>query len=257
LLGLDIDPQAIKLARENLAPYGERALLAQASYSSLVEVLNDKGWGPIDGVVLDLGLSSMQLDTPGRGFSFQHDAPLDMRFDPTSPIRASDLVNKLPRDELADLLFRHGEERASRRIAQAIIQARPIHTTKELSEVIEAVKRKRSHIHPATLTFQALRIEVNKELDQLTEVLPQTVETLKPGGRLAVISFHSLEDRIVKEFFHRKRRDCLCPPRQAICTCNHTATLKLVTKKPIAPEETEIKANPRARSAKLRIAEKL
>jgi 16S rRNA (cytosine1402-N4)-methyltransferase len=257
LLGLDIDPQAIKLARKNLAPYGERALLAQASYSSLTEILKGIGWGPIDGMVIDLGLSSMQLDTPGRGFSFQHEAPLDMRFDPASPICAADLVNTLSQEELATLIFKYGEERASRRIAQAIIQARPIYTTCQLAAVIESVKPTRRRVHPATQTFQALRIEVNRELDRLSEVLPQAIASLKVGGRLAVISFHSLEDRIVKEFFHRESRDCLCPPRQPICTCGHKATLKEVTKKPIVPGENEINANPRARSAKLRIAEKL
>jgi 16S rRNA (cytosine1402-N4)-methyltransferase len=256
LLGIDIDPQALMLARENLAPYGQRAHLAQASYSALTEILQDLGWGPIDGLVLDLGLSSMQLDAPERGFSFQHDAPLDMRFDQEFPTRAADLVNLLRQDELADLIFRYGEERFSRQIAKAIVEARPLQTTGQLATVIETVKPSRKRLHPATQTFQALRIEVNKELDHLKEVLPQAVANLKTGGRIAVISFHSLEDRIVKEYFHRESMDCLCPPKQPICTCGHKATLKEVTKKPIAPGEAEIKANPRARSAKLRIAEK-
>jgi 16S rRNA (cytosine1402-N4)-methyltransferase len=256
LLGIDIDPQALMLARENLAPYGQRAHLAQASYSALTEILQNLGWGPIDGLVLDLGLSSMQLDAPERGFSFQHDAPLDMRFDQEFPTRAADLVNLLRQDELADLIFRYGEERFSRQIAKAIVEARPLQTTGQLATVIETVKPARKRLHPATQTFQALRIEVNKELDHLKEVLPQAVANLKTGGRIAVISFHSLEDRIVKEYFHRESMDCLCPPKQPICTCGHKATLKEVTKKPIAPGEAEIKANPRARSAKLRIAEK-
>jgi 16S rRNA (cytosine1402-N4)-methyltransferase len=256
LLGIDIDPQALMLARENLAPYGQRAHLAQASYSALTEILQDLGWGPIDGFVLDLGLSSMQLDAPERGFSFQHDAPLDMRFDQEFPTRAADLVNLLRQDELADLIFRYGEERFSRQIAKAIVEARPLQTTGQLATVIETVKPARKRLHPATQTFQALRIEVNKELDHLKEVLPQAVANLKAGGRIAVISFHSLEDRIVKEYFHRESMDCLCPPKQPICTCGHKATLKEVTKKPIAPGVAEIKANPRARSAKLRIAEK-
>ena len=256
LLGIDIDPQALILARENLAPYGQRAHLAQASYSALAELLQDLGWGPIDGLVLDLGLSSMQLDAPERGFSFQHDAPLDMRFDQDIPTRAADLVNLLRQDELADLIYQYGEERFSRQIAQAIVKARPIRTTGQLATVIKTVKPARRRIHPATQTFQALRIEVNKELDRLKEVLPQAVANLKTGGRMTVISFHSLEDRIVKEFFRQESLDCLCPPKQPICTCGHKATLKEVTKKPIAPGEAEIKANPRARSAKLRIAEK-
>jgi 16S rRNA (cytosine1402-N4)-methyltransferase len=256
LLGIDIDPQALMLARENLAPYGQRAHLAQASYSALTDLLQDLGWGPIDGLVLDLGLSSMQLDAPERGFSFQHDAPLDMRFDQNIPTRAADLVNLLRQDELADLIYRYGEERFSRQIAKAIVKARPIRTTGQLVTVIETAKPARRRIHPATQTFQALRIEVNKELDHLKEVLPQAVANLKTGGRMAVISFHSLEDRIIKEFFRRENLDCLCPPKQPICTCGHKATLKEVTKKPIAPGKEEIKTNPRARSAKLRIAEK-
>ena len=257
LLGLDVDPQALALARETLAPYGQRVRLKQASYDSLSETLHEIGWDKVDGILLDLGLSSMQLDTPERGFSFQQDALLDMRFDPASPTSAADLVNTLPQDELADLIYRFGEERASRRIAQAIVKARPLQTTRQLAAVIEAVIPHRGHIHPATQTFQALRIAVNQELERVENVLPQAVAALKSGGRLAIISFHSLEDRIVKEYFRRESRDCICPPRQPVCTCGHKATLKEIARKPITPGEAEIAANPRARSAKLRIAEKL
>jgi 16S rRNA (cytosine1402-N4)-methyltransferase len=257
LLGLDVDPQALALARENLAPYGQRIHLLQGSYSSLSETLHEIGWEKVDGILLDLGLSSMQLDTPERGFSFQHDAPLDMRFDPASPTSAADLVNTLPQDELADLIYRYGEERASRRIAQAIVRARPLQTTRQLAAVIEAIIPRRGRVHPATQTFQALRIAVNEELDRVEHVLPQAVAALKSGGRLAIISFHSLEDRIVKEYFRRESRDCICPPRQPVCTCGHKATLTEISRKPITPGEAEIAANPRARSAKLRIAEKL
>ena len=257
LLGLDVDPQALALARKTLAPYGERARLMQASYDSLIETLRKIGWEKLDGILLDLGLSSMQLDTPERGFSFQHDAPLDMRFDPASPTTAADLVNTLPGDELADLIYVYGEERASRRIAQAIVRARPLQTTRQLAAVIETVLPRRGRIHPATQTFQALRIAVNQELDRVETFLPQAVAALKSGGRLAIISFHSLEDRIVKEYFRRESRDCICPPRQPICTCGHTATLKEISRKPITPGEAEIAANPRARSAKLRVVEKL
>ncbi len=257
LLGLDVDPQALALARETLAPYGERVCLAQASYVSLPEQLAKLGWQTVDGIVLDLGLSSMQLDTPGRGFSFLHDAPLDMRFDPHSALTAADLVNELPEDELADLLYRYGEEPAARRIAHAIVGARPLRTTLELASVIEALLPRRGRIHPATQTFQALRIAVNAELEQVEAALPQAVASLRSGGRLAVISFHSLEDRLVKEYFRRESRNCLCPPRQPICTCGHRATLKEVNRKPLTPGVDEISANPRARSAKLRIAEKL
>ncbi len=257
LLGLDVDPQALALARKTLAPYGERARLMQASYDSLTETLREVGWQEVDGILLDLGLSSMQLDTPERGFSFQHDAPLDMRFDPASPTTAADLVNSLPEDELADLIYDYGEERASRRIARAIVRARPLQTTLQLAAVIESVLPRRGRIHPATQTFQALRIAVNQELDRVDTFLPQAVAALKSGGRLAIISFHSLEDRIVKEYFRRESRDCICPPRQPICTCGHIATLKEISRKPITPGEAEIEANPRARSAKLRVVEKL
>jgi 16S rRNA (cytosine1402-N4)-methyltransferase len=257
LLGMDLDPQALALARETLAPYGERARLRQASYDSLSERLREIGWEAVDGILLDLGLSSMQLDTPERGFSFQHDAPLDMRFDPDAPTSAADLVNTLPQGELADLIYEYGEERASRRIAQAIVKARPLRTTRQLAAVIESVLPRKGKIHPATQTFQALRIAVNQELERVENVLPEAVAALKSGGRLAVISFHSLEDRTVKEFFRRESRDCICPPRQPICTCGHKATLKEISRKPITPGEAEVKANPRARSAKLRVVEKL
>jgi 16S rRNA (cytosine1402-N4)-methyltransferase len=257
LLGLDVDPQALALARKTLAPYGGRAHLTQASYDSLNETLREIGWEIVDGILLDLGLSSMQLDTPERGFSFQHDAPLDMRFDPASPTTAADLVNTLPQEELADLIYRYGEERGSRRIAQALVRARPLRTTRQLAAVIESVIPRRGHIHPATQTFQALRIAVNQELERVENFLPQAVAALKSAGRLAIISFHSLEDRIVKEYFRRESRDCICPPRQPVCTCGHKATLKEISRKPITPGEAEIKANPRARSAKLRVVEKI
>jgi 16S rRNA (cytosine1402-N4)-methyltransferase len=257
LLGLDVDPQALALARETLAPYGERARLMQASYDSLTERLSKIGWDGVDGILLDLGLSSMQLDTPERGFSFQQDAPLDMRFDPASPTTAADLVNNLPQDELADLIYRYGEERASRRIAQAILKARPLQTTRQLATVIEAVIPRKGHIHPATQTFQALRIAVNQELERVENVLPQAVAALKSGGRLAIISFHSLEDRIVKEYFRSESKDLVKPPYERIYETEKKATLKEINRKVITPGEAEIAANPRARSAKLRIAEKL
>jgi 16S rRNA (cytosine1402-N4)-methyltransferase len=240
-----------------LAPYGERVRLIQASYDSLVEILREIGWETVDGILLDLGLSSMQLDTPERGFSFQQDAPLDMRFDPDSPTSAADLVNSLPQEELANLIYRYGEEQASRRIAQAIVKARPLQTTLQLAAVIETVLPRRGRIHPATRTFQALRIAVNRELDRIENVLPQTVAALKSGGRLAVISFHSLEDRIVKEFFRTESRDLVNPPYERIYEVEKKATLKQINRKVIIPGEAEIKANPRARSAKLRIVEKL
>ena len=260
LLGLDLDPQAIELARQRLAPFGERAIIIQASYATLSEQLGRIGWQGVNGMVLDLGISSMQIDNAWRGFSFMADAPLDMRFSPHSPVRAADLVNNLSEEELANLIYRYGEEKRSRQIAHAIVQARPINTTRQLAETIlkaSGPMRHKTHLHPATRTFQALRIEVNQELENLQSVLPQAVNALLPGGRLAIIAFHSLEDRIVKQYFQRESRDCICPPRQPICTCGHRAVIQLVTRSPIRPTEEEIAQNPRARSAVLRIAEKL
>ena len=257
LLGLDVDPQALALARKTLAPYGERARLMQASYDSLAAILREIGWEKVDGILLDLGLSSMQLDAPERGFSFQHDAPLDMRFDPASPTTAADLVNTLPQEELADLIYRYGEERASYHIAQAIVEARPLRTTRQLVAVIASVLPRKGRIHPATRTFQALRIVVNQELERVENVLPQAVAALKSGGRLAIISFHSLEDRIVKEFFRAESKDLVNPPYERIYDVEKKATLKEINRKVIVPDEAEISANPRARSAKLRVVEKL
>ena len=257
LLGLDVDPQAIELACQNLAPFGERACLIRASYTSLPDQLAALGWNKVDGILLDLGASSMEFDTPERGFSFLTDGPLDMRFDPSNPLTAAVIVNTWPEDELVDVLFRYGEERASRRIAHAIQRARPINGTRQLASVIEkAIGRHGSH-HPATQTFQALRIAVNGELESLEKTLPLAVQALGPGGRLAVISFHSLEDRLVKEFFRLESRDCICPPRQPVCTCGHKASILEITRRPITPAEEEINRNSRARSAKLRVAEKL
>jgi 16S rRNA (cytosine1402-N4)-methyltransferase len=257
LLGLDVDPQALAIARRNLAPYEHRIHLAQASYTSLSAQLARLGWGAVDGIVLDLGASSMQFDTPERGFSFMHDAPLDMRFGPHALQTAADLVNKYSERELADLIYQYGEERESRKIARAIVRARPIRTTRDLVAAIEAVSPRRGErVHPATRTFQALRIAVNEELTSIEEVLPQAVTALKPGGRLAVISFHSLEDRIVKDFFREQSKDRLNPPYERIYEEERKATLKEVNRKLIVPSDEETQNNPRARSAKLRIVEK-
>jgi len=268
LLGMDIDPQALDIARQRLAAYGSRAIIIQASYVTMSHQLRQLGWRTVDGVLLDLGLSSMQLDTPQRGFSFQADAPLDMRFDPRNPVRAVDLVNALSEAELTDLLLRFGDERNSRKIAQAIIRSRPLSTTGQLADVVAGVASKRklapgkragkkTRIHPATRTFQALRIAVNHELEALENILPQAIKALVPGGRLAVISFHSLEDRIVKQYFRRESKNCLCPPRQPICTCGHKAVLIEVNRRPIRPSPSELEQNPRARSACLRVVEKI
>ncbi len=257
LLGLDVDPRALEIARERLKPFGDRVRLVQDSYRQLSRVLAGLGGEPADGILLDLGYSSMQIDDPERGFSFQHDGPLDMRFNPEGPMTAYALVNELPEADLADILFRYGEERRSRRLAKAIVAARPIQTTRQLAELVVRISgaRTKGH-HPATRTFQALRIAVNDELEALTEALPQAVAALAPGGRLAVVSFHSLEDRIVKQFFRRESTDCICPPGQPVCTCSHQASLDLINRKPIRPGDQEVAANPRARSARLRLAEK-
>jgi 16S rRNA (cytosine1402-N4)-methyltransferase len=269
LLGLDLDPQALEIARNRLELFSERAVLRQASYITLQEQLRALGWEGVNGILLDLGVSSMQLDTPQRGFSFQADAPLDMRFDPHARLRASDLVNDLSEKELAQLIYRYGEEDQARQIAHAIVRARPVHTTAELADILlnlsagkqgaQARQKKGSgrSIHPATRTFQALRIAVNRELEALESVLPQAVAALAPGGRLAVVSFHSLEDRIVKQFFRRESKDCLCPPRQPVCTCGHKATLIELTRRPVMPDPEEVAQNPRSRSARLRVAERV
>lgn len=259
LLGLDLDPLALKLAAERLSVYGERVWLLQASYASLLQQIETLGWVSVEGILLDLGVSSMQLDTPERGFSFQSDAPLDMRFDPNRPETAADLVNTLNEQELANLIFRYGEERQARKIANAIVKARPITSTRHLSQVVSRVtgsSRKR-RLHPATLTFQALRIAVNRELEALESFLPQAVTALSSGGRLAVIAYHSLEDRLVKQYFRLESQDCICPPRQPVCTCGHRASLKEISRRPAVPQENEVERNPRARSARLRVAEKL
>ena len=258
LLGMDLDPQALQLARTSLQQFAQRVHLVQASYISLRDQLKLLGWNQVDGILLDLGLSSIQLDTQDRGFSFQSEAPLDMRFGPSIGTTAADLVNHLDEVTLADLLYRYGEERRSRQVARAIVKARPITTTTQLAKVVAgATSGGKSGIHPATRTFQALRIAVNSELDALEALLPQALDTLRPGGRLAIIAFHSLEDRIVKQFMRRESRDCLCPPSQPVCTCGHKATLRAITGKPIRPQEDEVRNNPRSRSARLRVAERI
>ena len=258
LLGLDLDPAALAAAAERLRPFGARAALAQASYREMAAQASRLGWESVEGILLDLGLSSLQLDAAERGFAFKADGPLDMRFSPVNPLTAADLVNGASESELAGLLLEFGEERAARRIARAIVAARPITGTRQLAALVAAAAGgRRGEIHPATRTFQALRIAVNGELDAVEITLPIAVALLKPGGRLAIISFHSLEDRLVKTYFHREARDCICPPEQLVCTCGHKATVRELARKPIAPGAAEIRDNPRSRSAKLRIVEKL
>jgi 16S rRNA (cytosine1402-N4)-methyltransferase len=257
VLGLDADPAALERAALRLLPFGPRIKLVKANFSQMSAVARANGFDQVDGVVLDLGLSSDQLGDPDRGFGFIAGGPLDMRFDQTHGQSAADLINLLDQDELADLIYRYGEEPASRKIARAIVAARPITTADELANVIEKAIGRRGRIHPATLTFQALRIAVNDELGSLMSALPQATELLRRGGRLAVISFHSLEDRIVKEYFRSASQEHLAQPDDPPGLVYRPTALRVITRKPIVASEAEVLSNPRARSAKLRIAEKL
>lgn len=262
VLGFDRDPVALALAREKLAPWEDRAQIVHASYVDMQAKAQRIGWQTADGILLDLGVSSMQFDQAERGFAFMQDGPLDMRFDQsTSGLTAGELVNGAEERELADIFYQFGEERESRRLARVIVRNRPYETTSQLSAVIEqAVPRPPRHkkpgIHPATRIFQALRIAVNDELGTIAQVLPVALDLLESGGRLAVISFHSLEDRIVKQVFKQESTDCICPPKTPICICGHKASITLLNRKPIVASEIEIAHNPRSRSAKLRVVEK-
>ena len=258
LLGIDADPDALKAARERLKAYGAGVLLVNDNFANLQATCFRYNFYPVHGILFDLGLSSLQLDDSRRGFSFQRDGPLDMRFDPGQLVTAADIVNTLPEGELAHLLESYGEERYGRRIAHSIVRERPVTTTLELAQIVErAVPGMRGRIHPATRAFQALRIAVNHELDNLEMALAQAVDLLGFDGRLVVISYHSLEDRIVKQFMQRESRDCICPPQTPRCICGHKASLRLINKKVITPSPAEIKLNPRSRSARLRAAERI
>lgn len=259
LLGIDRDPAAVAFAARQLAVFGERATLVAGSFGDVATIAVAHGFDAVDGVLLDLGLSSRQLADAERGFSFLQDGPLDMRFDTRTGITAADLINNLSAEELANLFFRYGEEQQSRRIARLIIAHRPMHTTGELAGLIatQASRSGRPGRHPATKVFQALRIAVNDELKEIERGLHGAVERLRPGGRLAVISFHSLEDRLVKQFLRQASRDCNCPPRQPVCTCGARPLVRLVSRKAIKATDEEIAANPRSRSARLRIAAKV
>jgi 16S rRNA (cytosine1402-N4)-methyltransferase len=257
VLGLDADPTALERAALRLLPFGSRVKLVNANFAQISSVARAHGFDHVDGVVLDLGLSSDQLGDPDRGFGFIAGGPLDMRFDQTRGQSAADLINELDQDELADMIYRYGEEPASRKIARAIVAARPIRTADQLADVIEKAVGRRGRIHPATLTFQALRIAVNDELGALMSALPQATELLRSGGRLAVISFHSLEDRIVKEYLRSVSQEHVPQPDDLPGQVHRTATLRVITRKPIVASEAEVLSNPRARSAKLRVAEKI
>ena len=262
LIGLDQDVDALQHA--GLALQGDpRVSLYKANFADLLWVLRDLSVKEVDSVLMDIGVSSFQLDTPERGFSFMHEGPLDMRMDRAVGPTASEILNQYSEKELAKIFFEFGEEPKSRALARAIVRAReeePFQTTSQLAELAKRVlgrPRGRDSKHPATRLFQALRIEVNRELEVLTKGLQAALLILKPGGRLAVITFHSLEDRIVKQYFKGEATDCLCPPDLPMCVCGHKASLKILTNKPVSPSEEELSENPRSRSAKLRAAEKL
>lgn len=263
LIGIDQDDQAIAAAKERLRPGGVHLILVRDNFAHLDSILNKQGIETVNGILFDLGVSSPQLDEGERGFRYQEDAPLDMRMDRRQSLTAYEIVNEWPQEDLSRIIWEYGEERFARAIARRIEEARkkaPIATTGGLVEIIkEAIPApaRRTGPHPAKRTFQAIRIAVNREMEVLQEALHQAVEHLAPEGRVAVISFHSLEDRIVKETFQAYAAGCTCPPDFPICVCGKKPTLKIVTKKPILPSEAEIEGNPRARSAKLRVAKKL
>jgi len=258
LRGIDADPKAIEMAGKVLGHFGPAVVLVNENFGHLEDICNKHGFRPVDGILLDLGISSLQLEDMARGFSFRFDAPLDMRFNPGQSVTAADMVNKLSEGELADIFRQYGEEHQSRLIARRIVSNRPINTTLQLVQIIEQASGSGGgRIHPATRTFQALRIAVNQELANLEEVLKQAVDLLHSGGRLVVISYHSLEDRMVKQFVQRESKGCLCPPDVPLCGCRHAPTLKIISQKVIMASTAEIEANPRSRSAKLRAAERL
>jgi len=258
LLGLDADPEAVNIACSNLRDYRGAALVVNENFSRLRSVCDEYDFYPVHGILFDLGLSSFQLASDARGFSFQRESMLDMRFSPEQEITAEDIVNTYSEDEIASILWTYGEESRSHRIARYIVEERPIRTTLQLARIVEmAVGGRKGRIHPATRTFQALRIAVNRELQNLEDALQQTIGLLGFEGRLVVISYHSLEDRIVKRFMRQETRDCICPPEIPQCVCGHTASLRLVNKKVIKPSQEEVRLNPRSRSARLRVAERL
>jgi 16S rRNA (cytosine1402-N4)-methyltransferase len=263
VLGLDLDPAALDYTRRRLAPFGERFRAVQANFRQIDLVLRETGERDPLGLLADLGVSSLQFDSAERGFSFRFDAPLDMRMDPTTGATAAELLNQLPESEIARIIFEFGEERHSRRIARRIVESReqgkPITTTKELAELVQRALggRKWNQIHPATRTFQALRIAVNRELEGLAEFVESAIDLLEPGGQFVVISFHSLEDRIIKRELRRLSGHCQCPPRLPVCSCGTRAAVEILTRRPVTPDAKEVDENPRARSAKLRACRKI
>jgi len=259
VLGFDRDPEAIAFARQKLASYGNRVTFVNDSYARMRQIAPKHGFDQPNGILLDLGLSSRQLDQGERGFSFRQPGPLDMRFDQTQGETAADLLNNRTEAELAEIFWRYGEEKQSRKYARLIVANRPLTTTTQLADLIAGTafqSSRRRRIHPATQIFQALRIAVNHELEAVETGVPAAIDLLKPGGRLAVISFHSLEDRFVKRLFRQLSQGCTCPPEQPVCTCGGQATLRLITRKAVQATPEEIEVNPRSRSARLRVVEK-
>jgi 16S rRNA (cytosine1402-N4)-methyltransferase len=258
LLGIDADPEAIKIATDRLKTFDRSVLAVNDNFVNLRDICIKSDFYPVHGILFDLGISSPQIDEEERGFSFLREAPLDMRFNPTQRVSAADIVNTYSEAELAHIIKTYGEEIASRQIARKLVERRPIRTTLDLANaVVEAVGGRHGKTHPATRTFQALRIEVNHEMENLESALGQAVNLLGFGGRLVVISYHSLEDRIVKHFLQREAKDCLCPPEAMKCTCGHKASVRIITRKIVTPSVAEVELNPRSRSAKLRAAERI
>jgi 16S rRNA (cytosine1402-N4)-methyltransferase len=256
MVGLDADPQAIKVAQARLEGY-RGAKLVNENFSHLADVCRELNLKTVEGILFDLGMSSLQLESSGRGFSFMRDEPLDMRFSPNQPITAVEIVNSYSVDDLTDIFRKYGEGSRSRSIAAHIVRNRPIKTSGQLANVVERAVGRRGKIHPATRTFQALRIAVNDELENLKSGLDQAINLLSYGGRVAVISFHSLEDGLVKEIFRKESIQCICPVGTPICICDHEPRLNLVSRKAISPKAEEIAQNPRSRSARLRVAQKI
>ena len=255
-LGLDLDEAALEVARERLDEYQGSLRLVNFSYVEVSRVATDWDFAPVDGIFFDLGLSSLQLEEADRGFSLKQSGPLDMRFSMEQYVTADDIVNSYSEDALAMIISHYGEEPRARRIARTIIRHRPVGDTLELASIVQtAVGHRGSRIHPATRTFQALRMAVNEELKNLELGIGQALGLLGPGGRLVVISYHSLEDRLIKNLMRREAMDCICPPETPICVCDHKATLRLISKKVITPVPEEVQANPRSRSARMRVAE--
>lgn len=263
LIGIDQDKNALEKAKEVLKDYSENVILVHSNYENIEEILMKLEIEKVDGILLDIGVSSHQLDEKSRGFSYNKDAPLDMRMNMADKFTAKDLVNTYSEKQLEDVIWNYGEERWAKRIAEFIVQERkhkPIDTTFELVSIIKKAIPKgarRDGPHPAKQTFQALRIEVNRELDVLKNSIPKMVKSLKPGGRLAIITFHSLEDRIVKNSFRELFKDCICPPEFPKCICDKAREIEIITRRPIVPSKEETKRNRRSQSAKLRIGEKL